>query len=104
MGVGVVIGYIHSFALVVSVFRECFGCFEVGGRSCRTCRFVISSKRVAPGGIFFGGGWEGNDNRQNLRLEGKLEPGTPGLLGYVNPTFSLPGETLHVTKLKSWFD
>ena len=56
-------------------------------------------------GFFSGGVWEGNnDNRQNLRLEGKLEPGTPGHLGYVNPTFSLPGETLHVTKLKSWFD
>ena len=54
--------------------------------------------------FFRGGGWEGNDNRQNLRLDGKLEPGTPGHLGYVNPTFSLSGETLHVKKLKSWFD
>ena len=50
---------VHSFPLVVRVFRERFGCFEVGGRSCRTCRFVISSKRVAPGGIFFGTGGRG---------------------------------------------
>ena len=101
------IGYVLSFPLVVRVFREWFGCFELGGRSCRTCRFVISSKRVAPGGILFrggGGGGGGNDNQQNLLLGGKLGPRTPGHLGCVNQTFSLLGETMHVTKLEIWFD
>ena len=53
---------------------------------------------------FVSGGGGGNDNRQNLLLGGKLGPRTPGHLGYVNQTFSLPGETMHVTKLESWFN
>ena len=106
MGVGVMIGYFHSFPLVVKVFRKWFGCFEVCGRSCRTCRFVISSKRVAPGGILLRGGGRGNDNRQNRFLGGKLGQVSPGhRLGMrTKYFFCLEKPCTHVTKLESWFD
>ena len=88
------IGYVHSFPLVVRVFREWFGCLEVVGRSCRTCRIVISSKSMAPGGTFSGEGGRG----------GKTWTWNAGSSWVCEPNISLTGETMHVIKFGSWFD
>ena len=54
---------------------------------------------------FVTGGGRGNDNRQNRLLGGKLGQVTPGhRLGMRTKYFHLLGETMHVTKLESWFD
>ena len=44
------IGHVICFPLVVRVCRG-VGRLEVGGRSCRTCRFAILSESVAPSGM-----------------------------------------------------
>ena len=64
-------------------------------------------KRGAGRDFFLGGGGGGgNDDRQFFLGGGRGRVGarTPGHLGYVNQKISLPGETMHVTKLEGWFD